>query len=74
MWAGQRFTREKTRVVLGLTTDEFSFEMACGYPQGERRRMTPVDSPWIRRSNWNRSGADGSDGRPRAAVRAAGTA
>ncbi|AMV16539.1 AAA family ATPase [Planctomyces sp. SH-PL14] len=41
MWAGQRFTREKTRVVLGLTTDEFSFEMACGYPQGGKTLHDP---------------------------------
>ncbi len=33
MWAGPRTSKKPLRMALGFRTDEFSFELSCGYPQ-----------------------------------------
>src|SRR5579884_2155227 len=69
LWAGEegkRFTRKKPprRVVLGITIDDYSYELQCGLPKSGPPTITPsmfLLDPEVK-SEWIRTAGDG--GRP----------
>ncbi|MBX3440789.1 MAG: AAA family ATPase [Planctomyces sp.] len=53
LWAGQRSNQKPVRMSLGIRTDDFSFQLCCGFPQpGGARNSFPLDAEIKEEAIW----------------------